>query len=115
MDLWHMLVLSVVRHTLDTNWDRLEHLSNYDLLIRKILGVSMETFCSGLEKEFSYQTIVDKEKDAAQVKPLTERLLRTPKESPSGRRGHPQTKFSGQRIYSHSLRSEEHTSELQSH
>ena len=58
MDLWHILVLSVVRHTLDTNWDRLEHIANYDLLIRKILGVNMETF-GGLEKEFSYQTIVD--------------------------------------------------------
>ncbi|MEK9165232.1 MAG: ISNCY family transposase [Patescibacteria group bacterium] len=58
MDLWHILVLSVVRHTLDTNWDRLEHLSNYDILIRRILGVNMETF-EGLEKEFSYQTIVD--------------------------------------------------------
>lgn len=58
MDLWHILVLAVVRHTLDTNWDRLEHIANYDLLIRKILGVNMETF-GGLEKEFSYQTIVD--------------------------------------------------------
>jgi transposase, IS5 family len=58
MDLWHILVLSVVRHTLDTNWDRLEHISNYDLLTRKILGVNMETF-GGLEKEFPYQTIVD--------------------------------------------------------
>jgi len=59
MDLWQMLVLSVVRHTLDTNWDRLEHIANYDLLIRKILGVHIETFGDGLEKEFSYQTIVD--------------------------------------------------------
>ena len=58
MDLWHILVLAVVRHTLDTNWDRLEHIANYDLLIRKILGVNMETF-GGLEKEFCYQTIVD--------------------------------------------------------
>jgi IS5 family transposase len=28
MDLWHILVLAVVRHTLSTNWDRLEHLAN---------------------------------------------------------------------------------------
>ena len=39
MDLWHILVLAVVRHTLDTNWDRLEHLANYDLLTREILGI----------------------------------------------------------------------------
>lgn len=58
MDLWHVLVLAVVRHTLDTNWDRLEHLANYDLLIRRMLGVSAETF-GLLEKEFCYQTIID--------------------------------------------------------
>jgi hypothetical protein len=28
MDLWHVLVLAVVRHGLGTNWDRLEYLSN---------------------------------------------------------------------------------------
>lgn len=69
MELWHILVLAVVRHALDTNWDRLEHLSNYDLLIRKILGVNMETF-GGLEKEFAYQTIVDN------VSMIDEALLR---------------------------------------
>ena len=39
MDLWHILVLAVVRHTLSTNWDRLEHLANYDQLVREILAV----------------------------------------------------------------------------
>ena len=58
MDLWHILVMAVVRHTLDTNWDRLEHIANYDLLFRKILGVHVEKF--GIEEvEFAYQTIVD--------------------------------------------------------
>jgi len=33
MDLWHILVLAVARHTLSTNWDRLEHLANYDQLL----------------------------------------------------------------------------------
>jgi hypothetical protein len=70
MDLWHILVLSVVRHTLDTNWDPLEHIANYDLLIRKMLGVNIETF-GGLEKEFSYQTIVDN------VSLIDEELLQT--------------------------------------
>jgi IS5 family transposase len=58
MDLWHILVLAVVRHTLGTNWDRLEHIANNDLLTRKILGVYVEKF--GIEEqEFCYQTIVD--------------------------------------------------------
>ncbi len=58
MDLWHILVLAVIRHTLDTNWDRLEHNANYDILLRKILGVHVEKF--GIEEtEFAYQTIVD--------------------------------------------------------
>jgi len=58
MDLWHILVLAVIRHTLDTNWDRLEHIANYDVLLRKILGVHVEKF--GIEEmEFAYQTIAD--------------------------------------------------------
>src|SRR5438270_3688637 len=58
MDLWHILVLAVIRHTLDTNWDRLEHIANYDTLLRKILGVHVEQFGIA-EVEFAYQTIVD--------------------------------------------------------
>lgn len=55
MDLWHVLVLAVIRHTLDTNWDRLTYISNYDLLVRSILGVqpSLEN------NEFEYQNILD--------------------------------------------------------
>jgi hypothetical protein len=58
MDLWHIFVLAVVRHTLDTNWDRLEDLANNHKLLRKILGVYVEKF--GIEEiEYSYQAIVD--------------------------------------------------------
>jgi IS5 family transposase len=58
MDLWQILVLAIVRHTLDTNWDRLEHVANYDILTRKILGVHTSSF--GVEDyEFAYQTIID--------------------------------------------------------
>lgn len=58
MDLWHILVLAVIRHTLDTDWDRLEHIANYDILLRKVLGVHVDKF--GIEEaEFAYQTIVD--------------------------------------------------------
>lgn len=58
MDLWHILVLSIARHTLNTNWDRIEYLSNNDKTLRKIMGVHVEKF--GIEEmEFAYQTIVD--------------------------------------------------------
>ena len=60
MDLWHILVLAVVRHTIDTNWDRLEMMANYDELVRQIMGVHSTGFMSDEEKtEFGYQTILD--------------------------------------------------------
>ena len=58
MDLWHILVLAVVRHGLNTNWDRLELMANHDTLIRKILGVHTTSF-GAVEFEFSYQSIID--------------------------------------------------------
>jgi transposase, IS5 family len=58
MDLWHILVFSVVRHVLNTNWDRLEYLSNNDMSFRNILGVQYE-FYPSKGVQFSYQTIVD--------------------------------------------------------
>jgi IS5 family transposase len=58
MDLWHILVLAIVRHALGTNWDRLEHTANYDTLVRKTLGIHVVKF--GIEEtEFAYQTIID--------------------------------------------------------
>lgn len=45
MDLWQILVLGVVRLGLDADWDRMEHLANYDLLLRQMLGV-----CQGFVK-----------------------------------------------------------------
>ena len=59
MDLWHILVLAVVRHTLSTNWDRLEYLANYDLLLRQTLGVHATAFIENDKIEFGYQTILD--------------------------------------------------------
>ena len=47
MDLWEILVLSVIRLTLDTNYDRLEHISNYDSLVRQIMGVEKSNFRKG--------------------------------------------------------------------
>ena len=39
LSLWEILVLGVVRLTLDANYDRLEHIANYDSLVRELLGV----------------------------------------------------------------------------
>ena len=39
MDLWHILVLGVVRLALDCDYDRLEYLVHYDTLLRRIMGL----------------------------------------------------------------------------
>jgi hypothetical protein len=39
MDIWEILVLAVVRLTLNANYDALHHFSNFDKLIRQIMGV----------------------------------------------------------------------------
>lgn len=56
MDLWHILVLGVVRMTLDTNYDRLWHIANYDKLVRQVMGIeSTNGFVD--EKQIPYNTI----------------------------------------------------------
>lgn len=55
LDLWHILVLGVVRLALDCDYDRLEHLANYDGLLRQILGLS--PMLSDQEKPFHYKTL----------------------------------------------------------
>ena len=40
MELWQILVLGVVRLGLDADWDRMEHIANYDALVRQMLGVA---------------------------------------------------------------------------
>ena len=39
LDLWQILVLGVVRRGLDADWDRMEHVANYDTLVRQMLGL----------------------------------------------------------------------------
>ena len=54
MDLWHILVLGVVRLTLDCDYDRLEYLVNYDVLLRQIMGlepVSSLPFATGFHQK----------------------------------------------------------------
>jgi hypothetical protein len=55
VDLWQILVLGVVRLGLDCDYDRLEHLANYDSLLRQILGVSPVR--AEEEKPFHYKTL----------------------------------------------------------
>ena len=53
MDLWHILVLGIVRLGLNCDYDRLEHIANYDTLVRQIMG--LPTF--GSEVHFHHKTI----------------------------------------------------------
>ncbi len=58
MDLWQILVLGVVRLGLDADWDRMEHIANYDTLVRQMLGVPAMPW--GEEaKTFGHQTLRD--------------------------------------------------------
>jgi len=58
MDLWHILVLAVVRHATGTNWDRLHLMANYDILVRSIMGIRGNNF-EMKEFEIEYQNIID--------------------------------------------------------
>lgn len=55
MDLWQILVLGVVRLTLDVNYDRLHHIANYDSLVRQLLGQP----AFDMELEFKLSTLKD--------------------------------------------------------
>jgi IS5 family transposase len=58
MDLWQILVLGVVRQGLNADWDRMEHVANYDTLVRQMLGVPPTPW--GEEaKVFGHQTLRD--------------------------------------------------------
>ena len=57
MNLWTIFVLGQVRMSLGLSYDMLHHLSNNDLLLRKLLGFS-EVF-GGESFEFAYQIKTD--------------------------------------------------------
>ena len=52
---WQILVLGVVRLTLDINYDRLHHVANYDSLVRQLLGQR----ALDMELEFKLSTLKD--------------------------------------------------------
>lgn len=55
LSLWEIFVLGVVRLTLDANYDRLEHIANYDSLVRELLGIS--SFGQYKEKQYSLTSL----------------------------------------------------------
>ena len=55
MDLWHILVLGIVRLGLNCDYDRLEHIANYDGLVRQIMGLP----ALGGQACFHHKTISD--------------------------------------------------------
>lgn len=58
MDLWHILVLAVIRHAIGTNRDRLHLMANGDRFITEIMGIYGTRF--GMEEiEFEFQNILD--------------------------------------------------------
>ncbi len=58
MSLWQILVLGVVRLGLDADWDRMEHIANYDRLVRQMLQVPVEPWGED-DKTFGHQTLRD--------------------------------------------------------
>lgn len=58
MDLWQILVLGVVRLGLDADWDRMEHIANYDTLVRQMLGLPALPWDEEA-KHFAHQTLRD--------------------------------------------------------
>jgi len=58
MDLWHILVLGVIRLALDCDYDRLEYLVHYDGLLRQIMGLE-PVFEGEFGKGFHQKTIIE--------------------------------------------------------
>jgi len=58
MDLWILFVMAQTRLCLNISYDRLYHMSNNDVLMRKIMGVEYNEYMRPRE-EFEYQNIID--------------------------------------------------------
>ncbi len=59
MSLWEILVLAVIRNSLDTDYDRLHDFSNYHVLVRSIMGVNVEFGYDKDAQQYGLQTIKD--------------------------------------------------------
>ncbi len=69
MSLWEVLVLAVIRNSLDTNYDRLHDFANYHTMVRAIMGVHTEFGYNKDAQQYGLQTIKDN------VKLLTAELI----------------------------------------
>jgi hypothetical protein len=58
MELWHILVLGVLRLATNANYAELEHYANYDTLIRQIMGVD-NSFDEEYRFKFFHNTVRD--------------------------------------------------------
>ena len=66
---WEILVLAVIRNSLDTNYDRLCDFANHHELVKKIMGVYTYFGHEPIRKEYGLQTIKDN------VKLITEQTI----------------------------------------
>ncbi len=57
MSLWEIFVLSQVRLCMNTSYDQLHYMSNYDTLLRGVMGVLPSDYTLG--KQYEYQNIYD--------------------------------------------------------
>ena len=57
MSLWEIFVLAQVRLCLNISYDELNHISNYDTLVRGVMGVLPTDYSLG--KQYEYQNIYD--------------------------------------------------------
>lgn len=57
MSLWEIFVLAQVRLCMNISYDELQHISNYDTLVRGIMGVLPTDYTLG--KQYEYQNIYD--------------------------------------------------------
>ena len=57
MGLWEILVLGVMRHGLNTNYDRIHHIANNDNLMRTVMGIESESNLDQNRKQYGLTTI----------------------------------------------------------
>ncbi len=59
MGLWAILVIGVMRQGLNTNYDRIHHFANNDVLMRTIMGIESESNLDQNRKQYGLTTIKD--------------------------------------------------------
>ena len=59
MSLWEILVLAIIRNSLDTNYDRIHDYSNNHILVRKLMGVHQDFGYGQSGQTYGLQTIKD--------------------------------------------------------